>query len=180
VTNTTCGRYWTYAWTDQGLVRTCPCRGPIYSKPMPVCLHSLSAVLVSRSSIELTGQEGGRARLWRNANMAEQEAKIDRLTYMHVPLPNKQGTHNTTVRPRSRLSASSHILLLPSSLPPGPSYSNSITTAHGRLTLPSGPLAASVSPSCSPPNESADQLNCSALHTDTALPLPYQTRDRAP
>lgn len=63
---------------------------------------------------------------------------------------NKALGHNTTVRPRSRLSASSHILLLPSSLPPGPSYSNSITTAHGRLTLPSGPLAASVSPSCSP------------------------------
>jgi hypothetical protein len=86
---------------------------------------------------------------------------------------NKALGHNTTVRPRSRLSASSHILLLPSSLPPGPSYSNSITTAHGRLTLPSGPLAASVSPSCSPERKRpapAAQLFCTAHSVAIAIP----------
>lgn len=47
----------------------------------------------------------------------------DRQTDVHACTATKQTRpgHNTTVRPRSRLSASSHILLLPSSLPPGPS-----------------------------------------------------------
>lgn len=102
----------------------------------------------------------------------------DRQTDVHACTATKQTRpgHNTTVRPRSRLSASSHILLLPSSLSPGPSLFHNHRTwpPHTPERAPCCQCLSLLLPRTAERKRPAAQLFCTAHSVAIAIAIPDQ------